>query len=393
MDSLSKSISAPQQQGEEDQENPQVESHGEQVEPHDREQYGLHEEQVEFRHTSSLTPEQLVQKWQSQQRLHVENEDEHDDLALCHGEHTHHSTHHSLARLPDHDGAADAHKTPTKTRSSSTSIPEEANVVAAVSTTIVPKGMVPDGDDKKPRIETIAPGQGRSQVAASPGALHLGGPENSSRLLFDRTEQSMSDDAPHDESPTIIPSATLVTDTDDDHPRASLEKWILVLFGHRIKVVYLVGVVLLAIGLTVGLATSLAGGGEGDLSDLLDPTFLDILEPISGRDVIADPKSTQYAAVRWLSVHDLEYAATLSPERLIQRYVIVLLLVAQNGVEWDSASSSNATVGVHECEWHAKANERHDMGVFCGHDNSQSVSRITLGKLFIPNLVFFVSSV
>ena len=68
-------------------------------------------------------------------------------------------------------------------------------------------------------------------------------------------------------------------------------------------------------------------------------TFLDILVPISGRGVVADPKSTQYAAIRWLSVHDLEYAATLSPDHLIQRYVLVLLFVAQNGVEWDSASS------------------------------------------------------
>ena len=79
----------------------------------------------------------------------------------------------------------------------------------------------------------------------------------------------MSDDVPHDENPTIIPSATLVTDTDDDRPQtahASLEKCSLVLFGHPIKVVYLLGVILLAIGLTVGLATSLTGGDEGDFS-------------------------------------------------------------------------------------------------------------------------------
>ena len=52
--------------------------------------------------------------------------------------------------------------TPTKTRSSLITIPEEANVVAAASTTVMPEGMVPDEDDKKPRKETISPSQGRS---------------------------------------------------------------------------------------------------------------------------------------------------------------------------------------------------------------------------------------
>ena len=243
----------------------------------------------------------------------------------------------------------------------------------------------------------------------TPGAVHMAGIVGSFRGPIDPTDTTNTSTTAEQQPPTVaqvtpsdndqfheiaIPDATLVTD--NPTAQASLEKCSIVLCGKRIHALYLVVFFALIISLTVGLSLTLAKGDDDGwkYDNKLNRTFLEILSPLTvgGEDDFADTESTQYAAIRWLSVEDLAYATTLSPNDLIQRYIVVLILTARGGVEWVSALPFE-TVGTHECSWHGLLDKRHEMGFFCemSHDELHAVkivSRIKLlGEILAGNLV------
>ena len=137
-----------------------------------------------------------------------------------------------------------------------------------------------------------------------------------------------------------------------------------------ICLIIVLGGVALALGLTIG-----GGSGQPEESQASSPsnpptpapTFSDeaflreILSLATSEEVLRDPSTPQHQALQWLLNEDpagLPIRDT-NPERLLERYILVVLYGVTGGAYWVDNSDFLSDKSV--CEW---------SGVFCGNENS-----------------------
>ena len=76
----------------------------------------------------------------------------------------------------------------------------------------------------------------------------------------------------------------------------------------------------------------------------------EILEPVSGQEILDDTSSDQYKAIIWMAGSDpLQDLDSTLPELVIQRYVMVLLYFATNGGSWKNNNGWLSETSV--CSW------------------------------------------
>ena len=145
---------------------------------------------------------------------------------------------------------------------------------------------------------------------------------------------------------------------------------------HRISlIVSIVGIVVVVV--VVSIFTLLLNKG-GTLTG--KPYLIQLLSPISGRDVLTNETTYQYMALDWLAFDDTyDYIADMSSSSssssitkdlvLIERYVVALLWFTMGGMDWNSNYNFLSNTSV--CEWKSSSTQSNNFtnATFYDDDN------------------------
>ena len=130
------------------------------------------------------------------------------------------------------------------------------------------------------------------------------------------------------------------------------------------------GAIGLAVGLGIGLSRRQNNWSANPAVELPtdSPTITrrellrQVLERVSGADMLADEESPRFQALNWLANEDPAILPTDSDkQKIVERYIVALVYFNNNGSSWEEQTNWLSRFPV--CEWH-----RYTMGVICNDD-------------------------